>query len=193
MVFKKLLLCCVSGAILISTTVFAKTDKFYKPYDTVGDVEHIQPKLYVVHNVNVSLSSKINAPDFLNQEQVKERYIQKLNDALGAQNMLANEHTEKPILVDFDIKQKRVFAGEDLSFISSKVIGKYAHTEFQYTSTLSYNNAEIAKLSVDKMIGIGKNGSFGKIYRDLSGSGKAENELEDIDAFTMLMIENLPK
>ncbi|GAB3044826.1 hypothetical protein GCM10027155_07400 [Acinetobacter apis] len=183
----------LTGTVLISTAALAKTDKFYKPYRVVGNVEHIEPKLYIIRNVTVSLSSKIEAPDFLNQEQVKERYVQKLNDALSAQNMLANEHTEKPILVDFDITQKRVFAGEGLKFISSKVVGKYAHSEFEYSSTLSSNNTDIAKLSIDKVMGIGKNGSFGKIYRDLSWSGKPENEIEDIDAFTNLMIENLPK
>ena len=34
--------------------------------------------------------------------------------------------------------------------------------------------------------------ALGKIVRDLSGSGKPENELEDIDGFVHFIIEQLP-
>ena len=35
--------------------------------------------------------------------------------------------------------------------------------------------------------------ALGKIVRDLSGSGKPENELEDIDGFVHFIIEQLPQ
>ncbi len=181
------------GLLVISATASAKPDQFYKPYKSVNNVENIQPRQYLINNVNVVLTSKIDAPTFLSQDKIKERYIEKLNEELKKKNLLANDKTETPILINYDINQKRVFAGEDLKFISSKVVGKYAHSTFQYDSTLNNGNSELAKYSSDEKISIGKNGSFGKIARDLTGSGKPENELEDIDAFAKFMVDMLPE
>lgn len=178
---------------LSATVIHAKPEQFYKPYVSTELVENVQPKQYVIKSLNLSLSSKIDAPDFLNQEQIKARYLEKLNEELKARNMLATEQTKQPIYINFDIQQTRVFAGEGLKFISSKVVGKYAHSTLQYSSTLNLANVELAKLSVGEQVSLGKKGSLGKIARDLSGSGKPENELEDIDGFAQFMIEKLPK
>lgn len=180
-------LCCITHVAL------AKPAQFYKPYKSSILVENIQPKLYLIKDVNVRLSSKTNSPDFQTEEQIKNRYIQKLNEELKQQNLLANEQTTQPIFVNFDIEQKRVFAGEDLKFLSPKVVGKYAHSTLIYKSTLVHNNVELAKLSSEEKISIGKKGSLSKIVRDLSGGGKPENELEDIDGFAHYMIEQLPQ
>lgn len=174
-------------------SVYAKNKQLYKPYETTNLIENIQPRLYFIQNVNVNLSSKIDAPDFLNEEEVKERYIQKLNEILKEKNLLANDETEKLISVSIDIKQKRIFAGEDLKFISPKVVGKYAHSTFQYNSTLNLESVEFAKFSSSEKFSMGKKGSISKIIRDLSGNGKPENELEDIDIFASFIIEMLPK
>ncbi|MCS4296466.1 MULTISPECIES: hypothetical protein [Acinetobacter] len=115
---------------LIATStslVYAKPTQFYKPYKSVNTVENIQPKKYHIETVNVSLASKVDAPTFSTQDQIKERYVQKLTDELESKGLLADEQTAQPITLSFDIKQKRVFAGEDLKFLGSKAIGKYAH------------------------------------------------------------------
>lgn len=178
---------------LSATISHAKPEQFYKPYVSSTVVENVQPKQYVIKNLNLNLRSKIDAPNFLDQEQIKARYLEKLNEELKARNMLATEQTKQPIYINFDIQQTRVFAGEGLKFISSKVVGKYAHSTLQYSSTLSLDNVELAKLSVGEQISLGGKGSLGKITRDLSGSGKPENELEDIDSFAHFIIEKLPK
>jgi hypothetical protein len=63
----------------------------------------------------------------------------------------------------------------------------------QYTSTMTYDNKELANYVSAEKISLGKSGSLGKIVRDLSGSGKPENELEDIDSFVQFIIEQLPQ
>ncbi len=184
----------LSLSLLLCTTLAqAKPEQFYKPYVSSNTVENIQPKQYVIRAVNVTLNSKIDAPSFLNQDQIKARYIEKLNDELKQRNMLATAQTKQPIYVDFDIKQTRVFAGEGLKFISSKVVGKYAHSTLQYSSTLQSGNAELAKLVVGEQISMGNKGSLGKIVRDLSGAANENNELADIDSFAHFMAEKLPK
>lgn len=176
-----------------STIVIAKPAQFYKPYKSKIDVENIQPKKYELGNINVTLSSKKEALNFLTQEEIHARYIQKLTEELKNNNLLADEQTIKPITINFDIQQKRIFAGEDLEFISSKIVGKYAHSTLIYQSNLNYNNQELARLSQSEVLSIGKKGSLSKIIRDLSGKGKPENELEDIDAFAHYMINQIPK
>jgi hypothetical protein len=175
-----------------SFSVYAKPTQFYKPYKSSETVENIQPKKYIVGEVNLTLSSKLDAPTFYSQDQIKERYIQKLNEELRLKGLLADQETAQPISVSFDIKQKRVFSGEDLSFLSSKVVGKYAHSTLQYTSTITFNNKPLATYESSERISLGKNGSIGKIVRDLSGKGSPENEKEDIDGFVNYMIEQLP-
>ena len=61
-------------AALLCTPVIAsaKPAQFDKPYKSKDTVENIQPKRYIVKDVNVTLSSKMNAPDFLNQDQIKQ-------------------------------------------------------------------------------------------------------------------------
>lgn len=105
---------------------------------------------------------------------------------------MADEQTAQPISLSFDIKQKRVFAGEDLKFLGSKAIGKYAHSTLQYTSTMTYDNKDLANYVSSEKISLGKSGSLGKIVRDLSGKGSPDNENEDIDGFAKYMIEQLP-
>lgn len=175
-----------------SFSVYAKATQFYKPYKSSETVENIQPKKYVVGEVNITLSSKVDAPTFYSQDQIKERYIQKLNEELKSKGLLADQETTQPISLSFDIKQKRVFSGEDLSFLSSKVVGKYAHSTLQYTSTMTFNSKPLATYESSERISLGKNGSIGKIVRDLSGKGSPENEKEDIDGFVNYMIEQLP-
>jgi hypothetical protein len=180
---------------LIATStslVYAKPTQFYKPYKSVNTVENIQPKKYHIETVNVSLASKVDAPTFSTQDQIKERYVQKLTDELKSKGLLADEQTAQPISLSFDIKQKRVFAGEDLKFLGSKAIGKYAHSTLQYTSTMTYDNKDLANYVSSEKISLGKSGSLGKIVRDLSGKGSPDNEIEDIDGFTKYMIEQLP-
>ncbi|MBU3847051.1 MAG: hypothetical protein H9855_08760 [Candidatus Acinetobacter avistercoris] len=176
-----------------STIVIAKPAQFYKPYKSKIDVENIQPKKYELGNINVTLSSKKEAINFLTQEEIHARYIQKLTEELKNNNLLADEQTIKPITLNFDIQQKRIFAGEDLEFISPKIVGKYAHSTLIYQSNLKYNNQELAELNQSEVLSIGKKGSLSKIIRDLSGKGKPENELEDIDAFAHYMINQIPK
>ena len=182
-------------AALLCTPVIAsaKPAQFYKPYKSKDTVENIQPKRYIVKDVNVTLSSKMNAPDFLNQDQIKQRYIQKLNADLKAKNLLADAETAQPIALSFDIAQKRVFAGEDLKFLGSNTGKKYAHSVMRYQSSLSHKDQELATLSSEDKISLGSKGSFGKIIRDLSGSGAPQNELEDIDGFAQHMVEQLPE
>lgn len=180
---------------LIATStslVYAKPTQFYKPYKSVNTVENIQPKKYHIETVNVSLASKVDAPTFSTQDQIKERYVQKLTDELKSKGLLADEQTAQPISLSFDIKQKRVFAGEDLKFLGSKAIGKYAHSTLQYTSTMTYDNKDLANYVSSEKILLGKSGSLGKIVRDLSGKGSPDNENEDIDGFAKYMIEQLP-
>lgn len=180
---------------LIATStslVYAKPTQFYKPYKSVNTVENIQPKKYHIETVNVSLASKVDAPTFSTQDQIKERYVQKLTDELESKGLLADEQTAQPISLSFDIKQKRVFAGEDLKFLGSKAIGKYAHSTLQYTSTMTYDNKDLANYVSSEKISLGKSGSLGKIVRDLSGKGSPDNENEDIDGFAKYMIEQLP-
>lgn len=180
---------------LIATStslVYAKPTQFYKPYKSVNTVENIQPKKYHIETVNVSLASKVDAPTFSTQDQIKERYVQKLTNELKSKGLLADEQTAQPISLSFDIKQKRVFAGEDLKFLGSKAIGKYAHSTLQYTSTMTYDNKDLAKYVSSEKISLGKSGSLGKIVRDLSGKGSPDNENEDIDGFAKYMIEQLP-
>lgn len=180
---------------LIATStslVYAKPTQFYKPYKSVNTVENIQPKKYHIETVNVSLASKVDAPTFSTQDQIKERYVQKLTDELKSKRLLADEQTAQPISLSFDIKQKRVFAGEDLKFLGSKAIGKYAHSTLQYTSTMTYDNKDLANYVSSEKISLGKSGSLGKIVRDLSGKGSPDNENEDIDGFAKYMIEQLP-
>lgn len=184
---------CMFSVAVIAFSAQAKPEQVYKPYKSAQVVENIQPRLFIINDVKVTLVSKIDAPDFLTQDQIKERYIKKLTEELKINNLLANEKTEKPILVKFDIKQKRVFAGEDLKFLSSKVVGKYAQSTMQYTSSLNNGAVELAKFKSDERVSIGKKGSIGKIMRDLSGKGNPENELEDIDGFAKYMIEQLPQ
>ena len=43
-------------------------------------VENIQPKKYLIKSIDVNLSSKVNAPKFLTQDQIKERYLQKFTN-----------------------------------------------------------------------------------------------------------------
>ena len=176
-----------------ATTSNAKPTQFYKPYKNANTIENIQPKRYLINNVNVVLLSKTDANDFLTQEQIKTQYIQKITEQLKARNQLADEHTPQPISVNFEIKQKRVFAGEDLKFISTKLGSKYAHSTLQYQSTLINHDIELARYTSEEKISLGKKGSISKIVRDLSGSGKPENELEDIDGFAQFMVEQLPK
>ncbi|WP_314341399.1 hypothetical protein [Acinetobacter guillouiae] len=140
----------------------------------------------------MSLASKVDAPTFSTQDQIKERYVQKLTDELKSKGLLADEQTAQPISLSFDIKQKRVFAGEDLKFLGSKAIGKYAHSTLQYTSTMTYDNKDLANYVSSEKISLGKSGSLGKIVRDLSGKGSPDNEIEDIDGFAKYMIEQLP-
>ena len=180
---------------LIATStslVYAKPTQFYKPYKSVNTVENIQPKKYHIETVNVSLASKVDAPTFSTQDQIQERYVQKLTDELKSKGLLADEQTVQPILLSFDIKQKRVFAGEDLKFLGSKAIGKYAHSTLQYTSTMTYDNKDLANYVSSEKISLGKSGSLGKIVRDLSGKGSPDNENEDIDGFAKYIIEQLP-
>lgn len=180
---------------LIATStslVYAKPTQFYKPYKSVNTVENIQPKKYHIETVNVSLASKVDAPTFSTQDQIKERYVKKLTDELKSKGLLADEQTAQPISLSFDIKQKRVFAGEDLKFLGSKAIGKYAHSTLQYTSTMTYDSKDLANYASSEKISLGKSGSLGKIVRDLSGKGSPDNENEDIDGFAKYMIEQLP-
>lgn len=180
---------------LIATStslVYAKPTQFYKPYKSVNTVENIQPKKYHIETVNVSLASKVDAPTFSTQDQIKERYVQKLTDELKSKGLLADEQTAQPISLSFNIKQKRVFAGEDLKFLGSKAIGKYAHSTLQYTSTMTYDNKDLANYVSSEKISLGKSGSLGKIVRDLSGKGSPDNENEDIDGFAKYMIDQLP-
>ena len=173
-------------------TVNAKPTQFYKPYKSMNAVENIQPKKYLIKSIDVNLSSKVNAPKFLTQDQIKERYLQKLTNELKSKGLLADTEKVQPIFLDFKIKQKRVFAGEDLKFLGSKVVGKYAHSTLQYSSTMTYGNKELANFISSEKISLGKSGSLGKIVRDLSGKGLPDNELEDIDGFASYMIEQLP-
>ena len=180
--------------VAISTfPVYAKPTQFYKPYKNTNTVENIQPKKYLIESVSVNLSNKVNAPSFLTQDQIEERYLQNLKNELKSKGLLADELTTQPISLSFEIKQKRVFAGEDLKFLGSKAVGKYAHSTLQYTSTMTYDNKELANYVSAEKISLGKSGSLGKIVRDLSGSGKPENELEDIDSFVQFIIEQLPQ
>ena len=55
-------------------TVNAKPTQFYKPYKNTNIVENIQPKKYLIESVSVNLSSKVNAPSFLTQDQVERRW-----------------------------------------------------------------------------------------------------------------------
>ena len=109
-------------------TVNAKPTQFYKPYKNTNIVENIQPKKYLIESVSVNLSSKVNAPSFLTQDQIEEQYLQNLKNELKSKGLLSDGLTAQPILLSFEIKQKRVFAGEDLKFLGSKAVGKYAHS-----------------------------------------------------------------
>ena len=178
---------------VITFTANAKPTQFYKPYKNTNTVENIQPKKYLIESVSVNLSNKVNAPSFLTQDQIEERYLQNLKNELKSKGLLADGLTAQPISLSFEIKQKRVFAGEDLKFLGSKAVGKYAHSTLKYTSTMTYDNKELANYVSAEKISLGKSGSLGKIVRDLSGSGKPENALEDIDGFVHFIIEQLPQ
>ena len=58
---------------------------------------------------------------------------------------------------------------------------------------MQQSHKELANYVSAEKISLGKSGSLGKIVRDLSGSGKPENELEDIDSFVQFIIEQLPQ
>ena len=102
---------------VITFTANAKPTQFYKPYKNTNTVENIQPKKYLIESVSVNLSNKVNAPSFLTQDQIEERYLQNLKNELKSKGLLADELTTQPISLSFEIKQKRVFAGEDLKFL----------------------------------------------------------------------------
>ena len=173
-----------------TTNAFSKPKQIYKPYHNSEDVTDIQPRLYQLNSVNVSLSSRLNKPDYLSQEKVIELYKTKIEESLKAKKMLATEQTPQPILINLDIKQKRIFAGEALG---NKLSGNYAHSEFEYSSALTDQNKPLAQYKSEKFIGIGKNGNLGKIVRDLSGQGSPQNEIDDISAFSEKIVNNLPK
>lgn len=162
----------------------------YKPYKTEKNAQIISAKRYVVEPIQLNFRSRVNPTEFLTQEKILELYTEKLNTALKNQDLLADQSTEQPIHLRLVIDQRRIFAGEAFG---AKLTGKYAHTEFQYHATLLSQGNTVATFQSEKYLGMGKHGNFGKIFRDLSGQGKPEHELEEIDAFSKLIIEQLPK
>lgn len=183
-------LICIGIATTLSMVTVAKPTQFYKPYKSTEVVENIQPKLYQLGQIDVDFTSKINRSEFLAQENLQNLYKEKLETSLKSKNLLADEMTKFPISINLEIHQKRIFAGEAFG---EKLSGKYAHTEFEYSSSLQNSNKTLATFKSSQYIGIGKHGNFGKILRDISGQGKPEHELADIDAFIDKIVNDLPK
>ena len=153
-------------------------------------IQEINKDNVVVNYEGATQVLVLNKPDYLSQEKVIELYKTKIEESLKAKKMLATEQTPQPILINLDIKQKRIFAGEALG---NKLSGNYAHSEFEYSSALTDQNKPLAQYKSEKFIGIGKNGNLGKIVRDLSGQGSPQNEIDDISAFSEKIVNNLPK
>lgn len=181
---------CILTSSIISPNLSAKATQIYKPYKNTETVENIQPRLYKLKSLNVSFSSRIQRPEYLTQDSITELYKEKIENTLKEKNMLADASTAQPIEIDLAINQKRIFAGEALG---QKLAGNYAHSELQYTSTITYQNSPLASYKSEKYIGIGESGSFGKIFRDLSGEGKPEHEIKDVEAFAEKIADQLPK
>ena len=180
--------------IIFTSTAYAKPTQFYKPYKNTEQVENITPKLYKLGETKVHLESKINTADYLTEDKLATLYQEKMTQQLKTKNLLANDTSARVITLNLDIQQKRIFAGEGFSGLAGgKLVGKYAHSTLQYSSTLVNSDKLLANFQSDEYIGIGKNGNFGKIFRDLSGKGPPQNELDDVDSFVNKMIENLPK
>lgn len=186
-----------STALLISSVSMAthsKPTQLYKPYKSTETVENIQPRLYKIDNLKVNLTSRMDRPEYLNQESMTTLYKEKIESKLKEKNMLADENTAVPINLNLEINHKRVFMGEGFSRIGKEVlVGNYGAGEFQYNATLTAQNIELANYKSEKYVGIGNQGSFGKMFRDLAGKGKPEHEIMDIDAFSNRIVDQLPK
>ena len=181
---------CILTSLIISPNLYAKPDQIYKPYKNTEIVENIQPRLYKLKSLNVNFSSRIQRPEYMTQDSITELYKEKIEQSLKEKNMLADATTAQPIDIDLAITQKRIFAGESFG---QKLTGNYAHSELQYNSTITYQNSPLASYKSEKYIGIGDNGTFGKMFRDLSGKGKPEHEIKDVEAFAEKIVEQLPK
>jgi hypothetical protein len=181
---------CILTSLIISPNLYAKPDQIYKPYKNTEIVENIQPRLYKLKSLNVNFSSRIQRPEYMTQDSITELYKEKIEQSLKEKNMLADATTAQPIDIDLAITQKRIFAGEAFG---QKLTGNYAHSELQYNSTITYQNSPLASYKSEKYIGIGDNGTFGKMFRDLSGKGKPEHEIKDVEAFAEKIVEQLPK
>ena len=192
---KKLL----STFLLFYTFVFchvavAKPQQFYKPYTSEQEVPQVENKRYQLGEINLDFSSKIDREGFLTEQEISNQYRQDIENQLREQNIYADENSQNIITINLNIQQKRVFAGEGFSRIGNEsLVGKYAHSTMKYQSTLKLNDQPLATYSSSAKISIGKKGSIGKIFRDLSGGGKPENELEDIQGFSKYIVDNLPK
>jgi hypothetical protein len=177
-----------------SMTTYAKPTQFYKPYKSTETVENIQPRLYKINDLKVNLTSRMERPEYLNQESMTTLYKEQIESQLKEKNMLADENTAIPININLEINQKRVFMGEGFSWVGKEaLVGNYSTSEIQYNSTITANDIELANYKSDKYISIGNHGTYAKLFRDLAGKGKPEHEIIDVKNFAERIVNSLPK
>ncbi|MPW40755.1 hypothetical protein A6M14_05465 [Acinetobacter sp. Ac_877] len=179
---------------MLSTYSFSKPTQFYKPYKSTETVENIQPRLYKINDLKVNLTSRMERPEYLNQESMTTLYKEQIESKLQEKNMLADENTAVPINLNLEINQKRVFMGEGFSRVGKEaLVGNYSTSEIQYNSTITANNIELASYKSDKYVSIGNHGSYAKLFRDLTGKGKPEHEIIDVQNFAERIVNSIPK
>ncbi|MBF7691283.1 hypothetical protein I2F29_12410 [Acinetobacter sp. FNA3] len=156
--------------------------------------KNLHPKQYKINNVNIHLVSQVNKDGFLTKDNIQQKYIDDLNQQLILQKKNVINTNEDVALVNVEVTHKRVFMGEGLKFIGGDhVVGGYADTVFTYNVNVVYQGVIVETYSIKDAISY-KGGIFGnlkKIARDLSSSGDAQDELEDVQKATTDIVDHL--
>lgn len=156
--------------------------------------KNLHPKKYKINDVNIHLVSQVNKEGFLTKDNIQQKYIDDLNQQLIFQKKNVINTNEDAALVNVEVTHKRVFMGEGLKFIGGDhIVGGYADTVFTYNINVVYQGVVVETYSIKDAISYkgGILGNFKKIARDLSSSGDAQDELEDVQKATTDIVDHL--
>jgi hypothetical protein len=135
---------------------------------------------YKLEDVKVSLESKCEAGGFPDEAGITETYTKKAREKF----CMARECTDNPsagdITVSANVVHKRVFMGEGFGCGSNP---SYGHASMRYSYELKQDGAVLysKELSEEYVPNRGLFGNIGRIATQISFTGDADNELDDID------------
>lgn len=190
---KKILLVGLSVALGVSACTSNPKDMSSKSKN-VTEFNSINHKQYKLNNVNIRLDSSVEKEGFLTKDTIQKVYLDELNKQLQLQHKNVTNPSAKFALVDVDLTHKRIFMGEGLKFIGgNRIVGGYADTVFTYKVKVIYNGEVVQNFEREKQIARkrGLIGNFKKIARDLSSSGKPENEIQDLQKVSAAIVADL--